>query len=319
MPGSQAFLDYATGPRTAALFEVTNRWWNRPRVISIRYEDFNGDPGTMLHGFETWLGLPRGQSIEQALAETAIPKLKVSTGSGHHFWQGRSGLWREFLPAEVAQQIAASLASTFDKCGYVCDPDPALDRAQADRNWINCSGRELRATLDRSTEMHRAHLQAMHDRLVESAAAMKEWEARYACEIAAREQVEAARDKVINDLSALQPFLAFARPRMEMLEGCERFSLRCACFVQGVINRLPWLLKTGRWLLRLFAKPEPSPVNTMAASTIPSGVEQSHDAQNTLHSDRRFPTYTGVRQTRTEAEHAEPEGDRRGVDSPLRR
>ena len=39
MPGSALFQEYATGPRAAALLDVTRQWWNAPGSYRIHFED----------------------------------------------------------------------------------------------------------------------------------------------------------------------------------------------------------------------------------------------------------------------------------------
>jgi len=87
--------------------------------------------------------------------------------TNNHFWQGRPGLWRHLLPAAEARAIAAAHADIFTALGFDCDPDPALDALAADRNWVRLVGDEIKETLKRNTEGHRAQLQAKDDRIAE--------------------------------------------------------------------------------------------------------------------------------------------------------
>ena len=51
--------------------------------------------------------------------------------------------------------------------GYECDPQPGLDAPTADRNWVRLVGDEIKDTLKRNTEGHRAQLQEKDDRIAE--------------------------------------------------------------------------------------------------------------------------------------------------------
>jgi hypothetical protein len=137
MPRSTAFLDYATGPRARALLAVSHEWWQVPGCLRVRYEDLVRDPVGELGRVAAGLRVsPRG-SIPEAVAATTIPNLQALTGCKPHFWQGRSGLWRGLLTAAEARYIASAHPAVFADLGYGCDPDPMLDDARADANWIN--------------------------------------------------------------------------------------------------------------------------------------------------------------------------------------
>ena len=49
----------------------------------------------------------------------------------------------------------------------VYDPDPALTALDADRNWVRLVGEEVKQTLQRNTEGHRAQLKEKADRIAE--------------------------------------------------------------------------------------------------------------------------------------------------------
>jgi hypothetical protein len=66
-----------------------------------------------------------------------------------------------------AGEIAAAIGPVLGALGYEFDPDPALDARAADRNWVRLVGDELKQTLRRNTEGHRAELKAKQNRIDE--------------------------------------------------------------------------------------------------------------------------------------------------------
>lgn len=157
-PRNRAFVEYATGPRAAELLAVTADWWNRPGVMSARYEDVVADTPGWLAGLAGHFGPLRADPAEVAARFTLDRQREGSINS--HFWQGRPGLWRALLPEAEAKEIAAAHAGVLAALGYACDPDPALDPATADRNWVTLAGPNLRAALVRASEGHKAQLAA---------------------------------------------------------------------------------------------------------------------------------------------------------------
>jgi hypothetical protein len=142
MPRSAAFLDYTTGKRATALLAVSREWWTVPGCLRIRYEELAADPHAALGRLMDGLAMTPRASIDGALAATTIPKLRDLTNCPHHFWQGRVGLWRSLLPAPEAYAIAKSQSDSFSELGYACNPDPNLQGAEADANWIELVGAE---------------------------------------------------------------------------------------------------------------------------------------------------------------------------------
>jgi len=166
MPTSQAFVEYATGPRAAELLAVTLDWWGRPGVVGLRYEECVRDAAGQMGRLEESFGPMRRWSRDLAAEACSLERLR-RVATNNHFWQGRPGLWRHLLPAAEARAIAAAHADIFTALGFDCDPDPALDALAADRNWVRLVGDEIKETLKRNTEGHRAQLQAKDDRIAE--------------------------------------------------------------------------------------------------------------------------------------------------------
>ncbi|HKB06102.1 MAG TPA: hypothetical protein VKD90_28160 [Gemmataceae bacterium] len=166
MPRSRAFVEYATGPRSAELLAVTPDWWGRAGVLGVRYEDCVRDAQAELARLEAAFGPARCGSRAAAVEACSLERLR-SRATNNHFWQGQPGLWRHLLPVAEAGEIAAALAPVLGALGYACDPDPALDARMADRNWVRLVGDEIKQTLRRNSEGHRAELKAKQDRIDE--------------------------------------------------------------------------------------------------------------------------------------------------------
>ncbi|MBO0700029.1 MAG: hypothetical protein J2P46_16645, partial [Zavarzinella sp.] len=177
MPRSRAFVEYATGRRAAELLAVTPDWWGRPGVLGVRYEDCVRDAQAELERLASALGPVRCASLAAAVEACSLARLRRAA-TNNHFWQGQPGLWRHLLPAAEALEIAAALAPVLRAIGYECDPDPGLNARTADRNWVRLVGDEIKETLRRNTEGHRAELKAKQDRIDEVEQHCGELEAR---------------------------------------------------------------------------------------------------------------------------------------------
>jgi hypothetical protein len=177
MPRSRAFVEYAAGPRAAELLAVTPDWWGRPGVLGVRYEDCVRDADGELARLEAALGPVRCGSRAAAVEACSLARLRRAA-TNNHFWQGQPGLWRHLLPAAEAREIAAAIAPVLGALGYECDPDPDLDARTADRNWVRLVGAEVKETLRRNTEGHRAELKAKQERIDEVERHCGELEAR---------------------------------------------------------------------------------------------------------------------------------------------
>jgi hypothetical protein len=136
MPGSAVFLDYAVGPRAAALMTVSREWKSAPECLPVRYEDLVADGVGELTRIADALGEPTDRPIAEVVAGATIPKLQDRTGVAHHFWQGRPDLWRSLLIAPAVERIAAARHDYCAELGYSCAPDPLLNPAQAEAHWL---------------------------------------------------------------------------------------------------------------------------------------------------------------------------------------
>ena len=134
-PGSRAFLEYACGPRAAALLSVSKEWWQAPGSVPVQYEKLVSDTLGEVQRITSALGSPLPpERITAAIEANTVEKLRV-IWANQHIWHGRSNLWRSLIPAEKALKIAGIHADCFRELGYVCDPDASLTAEQAEKNW----------------------------------------------------------------------------------------------------------------------------------------------------------------------------------------
>ena len=134
-PRSSEFLEYATGPRAAALLSVSREWWRAPEVHRLRFEDLVRDPAGELERLGEALRFPAlATSLAEAVAANSMEALRA-TSRNRHFWRGHPGHWRSLLPVAVARRIAQAHAASFSELGYECSPDESLDDGRADANW----------------------------------------------------------------------------------------------------------------------------------------------------------------------------------------
>ena len=136
MPGSAAFLEYAAGPRAAALMAVSQEWASAPETIGVRYEELIADTQGELRRIVEVLEEPMRRVIAEVAEGATIPKLRHRTGATHHFWQGRHGLWRSLLTRPIVERLAAVYQTFCAESDYSCIADPLLAAAQADANWL---------------------------------------------------------------------------------------------------------------------------------------------------------------------------------------
>lgn len=143
MPRSTAFLDYASGPRAAALLSVSEEWKARPGTYVLRYENMVRDTAGELRRLADAVGATLRRPIEEVAAATTLQGMRDRTNPSRHFWMGQPGLWRRLLPAPEAQRIHAAHADLFASWDYPCDPDVDLSGSAADAAWTALSRNNL--------------------------------------------------------------------------------------------------------------------------------------------------------------------------------
>lgn len=159
LPISPEFLAYATGPRAAALLDVSRQWWTEPGVQAVRYEELVANPQVRFEQVINALGVPPIRSAAEAVVTNTLTELRRQHAAArHHFWQGRPGIWRMLLPASIASAIFCAHRVLFRELGYECAADPALDEAQAEVNWYRLTWprlvEDLQTTRDRLAVAH---------------------------------------------------------------------------------------------------------------------------------------------------------------------
>jgi hypothetical protein len=142
-PCSAAFLSYALGARAATLLSISPQWSDAAGTWPLRYESMVANPVGEVTRVAHGLGLQLRQSVDAAVADCTLSKLRQQTQCSHHFWQGRPGLWRTLLPADVAMGVAARHQDCLATLGYDVCPDHGLDRVQAEENWLRLMRPEL--------------------------------------------------------------------------------------------------------------------------------------------------------------------------------
>jgi hypothetical protein len=143
MPCSASFLDYACGPRAAALLDVSPEWQSATGAVLLRYEDMVVEPAQWLSRVVEAVGIVPRLPVAEAVAASTLPKMRQLNRARHHFWQGQPGLWKRLLTAECVTRIYAAQCGSFQSFGYDGAADPQLSRSQADASWIELTRAEL--------------------------------------------------------------------------------------------------------------------------------------------------------------------------------
>lgn len=133
-PRSEAFLNYATGPRASALLNVSLAWRRTSGTVTVGYEDLVGKTVAELTRItQTFQRMPT-DAVARAVDACTIERLR-NPSNAPHFWQGKSGLWRKLLTANEADRIARAHPEAFRAFGYDHDADASLSGTEADENW----------------------------------------------------------------------------------------------------------------------------------------------------------------------------------------
>lgn len=132
-PRSDAFRQFATGTAAKRLLSITPTWWSQDATHRVRYEVMVADRAAEFGRLGAELAFTPSASLADA---ASAGRFDVFAGmANHHGWQGRPGLWRELLPAELALEIFAANRDAFDVAGYECDPDLDLTPDAALDRW----------------------------------------------------------------------------------------------------------------------------------------------------------------------------------------
>lgn len=210
-PRHPEFLDYAAGPRAAALLAVSRDWAADPDAVAVRYEAFVADPADALARAAASIGPHRAANLAEVATRHGMEEQR-RRHVNNHFWMGRPGLWRELLPAPEAARLADACRATLQAHGYDATPDPGLSGEAADRRWRALVGPELGRSLRRNTE-------AFHHLLAETRRQAAEADAQRdaACRQLASEQERADAARAEADARAAE--LDAARAAIVQLES----------------------------------------------------------------------------------------------------
>lgn len=146
-PCSDAFVDYAIGPRAHALLGVTPQWWTTPGVDRLRFEELISRPVSTLERLASNTGAVPVMSAADAVRTVSFARMQQE-GDKEHFWRGQPGLWRALLPTAQAEPIAQSYRAHADRFHYDLTADPRLTPGTARRNWHTVARPPARAGAD---------------------------------------------------------------------------------------------------------------------------------------------------------------------------
>ncbi len=133
-PTSEGFLNYATGPRAAALLAPSVEWV-RFGSPAVRYEDLVSGTELTFRNFLRNLGARPLAAVPEVIAANSLKSLR-STNSNYHYWQGNPNLWRMLLTPSVAAEIMRVHEDVFRTLGYSLEPvSDGPDPEQAKANW----------------------------------------------------------------------------------------------------------------------------------------------------------------------------------------
>lgn len=136
-PASSDFLAYATSFGAENLLSVSYLWWHDAIAIRARYENCAADPVASFSNILRDLGAEPIRDISVTLDKWNLRYFRNL--SNQHGWQGRSGLWKDLIPAREAMQIFRRHRNIFDALGYSVEPRWLLTKRQAARNWQKLS------------------------------------------------------------------------------------------------------------------------------------------------------------------------------------
>jgi hypothetical protein len=133
-PCHPRFLEYARGPRAAALLAVSAAWSQAPGAIRLRYEDLVASPISTLNRVASEIGEKPEAKWETVCGNHTMELLRLKDGRDHH-WQGRPGLWKSLLTREAAEAIAEAHRPLLRHYGGLSGVDNSLTFGLALDNW----------------------------------------------------------------------------------------------------------------------------------------------------------------------------------------
>lgn len=132
-PTSPEFHAFATGPDARHLLSVTPHWWNRAGVTHVTYEDLVADTRSVMENLAATLGLAPSTRADEAVSAASFEFFAAMPNQ--HGWQGSPGLWRSFITAQLAAELAEVHRDALAVGAYDATGDPDLLPADAVRRW----------------------------------------------------------------------------------------------------------------------------------------------------------------------------------------
>ena len=147
LPCSQAFLEYATGPRAAALLGVSHKWRRATGCHNLRYEDLVHDPaGELMRLGEGAQSAGRTRGHRQGNRRQLTEK-PPSNQPQPAFLARSTGPLEGPSPRDGSPPNRTRPCRGFESGWLRCDPDESLDRRRADANWFQLELENVQKTL----------------------------------------------------------------------------------------------------------------------------------------------------------------------------
>jgi hypothetical protein len=148
-PMSEAFLTYATGPRSAALLSISAAWWQAPDACRVRYEDLIHDTCGQIEQILTTLGVPARRPLSEVVENSSPEAMRALQVEWlYHIWQRQPGSWKRLLTPTAARRICDFHHVVMNGYGYACDADESLDAAAAQMIWEQMDAAVLRRNVN---------------------------------------------------------------------------------------------------------------------------------------------------------------------------
>jgi hypothetical protein len=147
-PMSEAFLNYATGPRAKALLNVSAQWWQTSNVCRVRYEDLVADTLGQLATSLATLGVSARKPLCEVVAKATPADMRgLSVDMLYHVWQAQGGLWKRFLTGREVRRICETHQDVLTILGYTCEADESLGSVEAQLAWERFDAAALKRNL----------------------------------------------------------------------------------------------------------------------------------------------------------------------------
>lgn len=161
-PVSEEFRAYCVSERARALLSLSPAWASTEGCHLVRYEDLVSDTSSAMEQVASVLHVRRTSRLEIAIGASKLPAMRAAHSTRtFHFWQGRSGSWRELIPRELASAIAEVHPTAMSLGGYELGAATVLTQQQVIERWRALEKRSSEAQV----EALRRELQVANDRM----------------------------------------------------------------------------------------------------------------------------------------------------------